>query len=112
MTLFGKRVPNFRMRHRITHRAERDLKDIYRHTFENFGHTQAEKYLRELDAVLSCSAITRIWAGSMKAGPISSSMASISSSIVWVWRRSLSAAFFTALSGDLHHNDIDTDAPT
>lgn len=39
------------MRHRITHRAERDLKDIYRHTFENFGHTQAEKYLRELDAV-------------------------------------------------------------
>lgn len=39
------------MRHRITHRAERDLKDIYRYTFENFGHTQAEKYLRELDAV-------------------------------------------------------------
>lgn len=39
------------MRHRITQRAERDLKDIYRYTVETFGHVQAEKYLRELDAV-------------------------------------------------------------
>ena len=39
------------MRHRITARAERDLKDIYRYTVEAFGHKQAEKYLRELDAV-------------------------------------------------------------
>ena len=39
------------MRHRITARAERDLKDIYRYTVETFGHNQAEKYLRELDAV-------------------------------------------------------------
>lgn len=39
------------MRHRITQRAERDLKDIYRYTVETFGHAQAEKYLRELDAV-------------------------------------------------------------
>ena len=39
------------MRHRITARAERDLKDIYRYTVESFGHNQAEKYLRELDAV-------------------------------------------------------------
>lgn len=39
------------MRHRITARAERDLKDIYRHTVLTFGPTQAEKYLRELDAV-------------------------------------------------------------
>lgn len=39
------------MRHRITQRAERDLKDIYRYTVQTFGHAQAEKYLRELDAV-------------------------------------------------------------
>ncbi|MEQ1953656.1 type II toxin-antitoxin system RelE/ParE family toxin [Mesorhizobium sp. CN2-181] len=39
------------MRHRITARAERDLKDIYRYTVEAFGDKQAEKYLRELDAV-------------------------------------------------------------
>lgn len=104
-------MPNSRMRHRITHRAERDLKDIYRHIFENFGHTQAEKYLRELDAVFELLGDYRIWAGSMKAGPINSSMASTSSSIVWVRRRSLSAASSTAPSGDLHHNDIDTDAP-
>lgn len=39
------------MRHRITQRAERDLKDIYRYTAHAFGTLQAEKYLRELDAV-------------------------------------------------------------
>ena len=39
------------MRHDITRRAERDLKDIYRYTFESFGLRQADKYLRELDAV-------------------------------------------------------------
>ncbi len=39
------------MRHRITLRAERDLKDIYHYTVETFSHQQAEKYLRELDAV-------------------------------------------------------------
>lgn len=39
------------MRHRTTQRAERDLKDIYRYTFETFGERQAETYLRELDAV-------------------------------------------------------------
>ncbi|WP_119392282.1 type II toxin-antitoxin system RelE/ParE family toxin [Taklimakanibacter lacteus] len=39
------------MRHRITARAERDLKDIYRYTVLTFGPVQAEKYLRELDAV-------------------------------------------------------------
>lgn len=39
------------MRHRITARAERDLKDIYHYTVESFGPKQAEKYLRELDAV-------------------------------------------------------------
>lgn len=39
------------MRHRITARAERDLKDIYRYTVETFGHRQAEKCLHELDAV-------------------------------------------------------------
>lgn len=39
------------MRHRITARAERDLKDIYRYTVLTFGAAQAEKYLRELDAV-------------------------------------------------------------
>ena len=41
------------MRHRITARAERDLKDIYRYTVDSFGHRQAEKYLRELDAVFA-----------------------------------------------------------
>lgn len=41
------------MRHRITQRAERDLKDIYRYTADMFGHAQAEKYLRELDAVFA-----------------------------------------------------------
>jgi len=39
------------MRHRITARAESDLKDIYRYTVETFGHGQADKYLRELDTV-------------------------------------------------------------
>lgn len=39
------------MRHRITRRAERDLKDIYRYTFESFGEGQAARYLRELDVV-------------------------------------------------------------
>ena len=39
------------MRHRITQRAERDLKDIYRYTFDSFGERQAEKYLLELNAV-------------------------------------------------------------
>ncbi|PWV99970.1 toxin ParE1/3/4 [Hoeflea marina] len=39
------------MRHRITQRAERDLKDIHRYTVDTFGLAQAEKYLRELDAV-------------------------------------------------------------
>lgn len=39
------------MRHRITQRAERDLKDIYLYTIEVFGPRQAEKYLRELGAV-------------------------------------------------------------
>lgn len=39
------------MRHRITARAERDLKDIYRYTALTFGPDQAEKYLRELDVV-------------------------------------------------------------
>ena len=39
------------MRHRITARAERDLKDIDRYTVDMFGPKQAEKYLRELDAV-------------------------------------------------------------
>jgi toxin ParE1/3/4 len=39
------------MRHRITQRAERDLKDIYQYTYEAFGEGQAGKYLRELDHV-------------------------------------------------------------
>ena len=39
------------MRHRITARAERDLKDIYRYTVLTFGPAQAEKYLHELDTV-------------------------------------------------------------
>jgi toxin ParE1/3/4 len=39
------------MKHRITQRAERDLKDIYVYTLQQFGRLQAEKYLRELDAV-------------------------------------------------------------
>lgn len=39
------------MRHRITQRAEADLKDIFRYTVQTFGMRQAEKYLRELDAV-------------------------------------------------------------
>ena len=39
------------MRHRITQRAERDLLDIYRYTVETFGPNQADKYLRELEAV-------------------------------------------------------------
>jgi toxin ParE1/3/4 len=38
------------MRHRITQRAEADLKDIYRYTAHAFGQRQAEKYLRELNA--------------------------------------------------------------
>jgi toxin ParE1/3/4 len=39
------------MKHRISQRAERDLKDIYVYTRQQFGQSQAEKYLRELDAV-------------------------------------------------------------
>lgn len=39
------------MRHRLTQRAEADLKDIYRYTVQTFSARQAEKYLRELDAV-------------------------------------------------------------
>ena len=39
------------MRHRFSQRAERDLKDIYRYTFQTFGAKQAAKYLRELDSV-------------------------------------------------------------
>jgi len=39
------------MRFEITQRAERDLKDIYRYTALTFEQRQAEKYLRELDAV-------------------------------------------------------------
>jgi len=41
------------MRHRLTQRAERDLKDIYLYTFQTFGDRQADKYLRELDAVFA-----------------------------------------------------------
>ncbi|MVA97974.1 type II toxin-antitoxin system RelE/ParE family toxin [Nitratireductor sp. CAU 1489] len=55
------------MRHRLTQRAERDLKDIYRYTFETFGHKQAERYLRELDAVFELIAdqpgIGRVYEG-------------------------------------------------
>jgi toxin ParE1/3/4 len=39
------------MKHRISQRAERDLKDIYVYTLQQFGQSQAEKYLRELDAI-------------------------------------------------------------
>lgn len=39
------------MIYKKTLRAERDLKDIYHYTFRNFGETQANKYLLELDAV-------------------------------------------------------------
>ncbi|WP_306261317.1 type II toxin-antitoxin system RelE/ParE family toxin [Pararhizobium sp. IMCC21322] len=39
------------MAHRLSRRAERDLKDIYTHTFKTFGEGQADKYLHELDAV-------------------------------------------------------------
>ena len=39
------------MHHRLAQRAEGDLKDIYRYTVQTFGSRQAEKYLRELDAV-------------------------------------------------------------
>ena len=39
------------MRHRLTQHAEGDLRDIYRYTVQTFGSRQAEKYLRELDAV-------------------------------------------------------------
>lgn len=39
------------MAHRLTRRAERDLKDIYRYTYSAFGEKQAAKYLQELDAV-------------------------------------------------------------
>lgn len=41
------------MGHKITLRAERDLTDIYRYTLETFGALQAEKYLLELDGVLT-----------------------------------------------------------
>lgn len=37
--------------YRLTQRAERDLKDIYRYTLKAFGAAQAEKYLLELDSV-------------------------------------------------------------
>ena len=33
------------MRHRLTVRAERDLKDIYRYTLDTFGERQADRYL-------------------------------------------------------------------
>lgn len=39
------------MNHRISVRAEGDLKSIYHYTFEEFGERQADKYLLELDAV-------------------------------------------------------------
>ena len=39
------------MRYEITLQAEQDLKHIYRYTETTFGQRQAEKYLRELDAV-------------------------------------------------------------
>ena len=100
------------MRHRITHRAERDLKDIYRHTFENFGHTQAEKYLRELDAVFEL----------LGDYPNMGRFYEEQDPSVRPWQAhhplsygfgggSLSAASSTAPSGDLHHNDIDTRRP-
>ena len=50
-TSSGKLAPTGPMRHRITQRAERDLLDIYRYTVETFGPNQADKYLRELEAV-------------------------------------------------------------
>ncbi len=31
--------------------ADRQLREIYRYTYKNFGETQADKYLLELDAV-------------------------------------------------------------
>lgn len=39
------------MGYRLSRRAERDLKDIYRYTYLTHGEQQADKYLRELDAV-------------------------------------------------------------
>ena len=39
------------MNYRKTLRAEDDLKAIHRYTSENFGETQADEYLLELDAV-------------------------------------------------------------
>ena len=41
------------MTHKVTQRAERDLRDIYRYTAETFGSAQAQKYLLELDAVFA-----------------------------------------------------------
>ncbi|MFG1342501.1 type II toxin-antitoxin system RelE/ParE family toxin [Xanthobacter autotrophicus] len=55
------------MRPKLTQRAERDLKDIYRYTAGMFGHRQAESYLRELDAVFELigdyPAIGRLYEG-------------------------------------------------
>ncbi len=34
---------------RLTSRAKNDLRDIYRYSVENFGQTQAEKYLGGLE---------------------------------------------------------------
>lgn len=39
------------MIYKKTLRAERDLKDIYQYTFRNFGETQANKYLLELEHI-------------------------------------------------------------
>jgi toxin ParE1/3/4 len=39
------------MRHEISRAAEVDLTEIFRYTFETFGIRQAERYLRDLDAV-------------------------------------------------------------
>ena len=39
------------MIYKKTLRAESDLKSIYQNTFQNFGETQADKYLLELNAV-------------------------------------------------------------
>lgn len=61
------------MRHRLTQRAESDLKDIYRYTARSFGPRQAEKYLHELDAVFALIAdhpeIGRVYAGQTRHFP-------------------------------------------
>ncbi len=55
------------MIYKKTLRAERDLKGIYHYTFRNFGETQANKYLLELDAVFELLAgypnIGRVYKG-------------------------------------------------